>query len=133
MLVDGTQSELRSGLIGTSIEDANLAELASVRYALRSFIRSKLIVPHDTIMVHCDNDAVCRYLQDGITPPRKDFRDELATLQFAAAEASIIVCAMWVKGHRGPKANCWRELINCRVDIEARQVSRAENKRRERA
>ena len=131
MLVDGFQSEMLSGLIGSSPKSGNEAELHGVRYALRGFVKRGLIAKGDTIIIHCDNLAVCNALFTGdLRWRRQDSAKEFEQIMSVATDLGLTICAQWIKGHQGFDTTDWRSLINQRVDREARAITRAENRRR---
>jgi ribonuclease HI len=131
MLLDGFDSHLQAGLIGQSLKDSTQAEAIAVRTALRLFLRRRLIVPGDTILVHCDNQDVVKHLDRGMLLPRaSELALEFLAIRETMEQHKLALCARWIKAHQGPDAACWRSLINQRVDREAIAVTKAENRRR---
>lgn len=135
MLIDGCDSYIRSGLIGAQIKCSTTAEAEGIRLALSAFTRNGYIPRGSTVIVHCDNDGVCGYVRgdnarDRPRPSREQFRAAIDEIRNIERLAGIVITAKWVPSHQQPDTADWRGLINSRVDRMARDIAKAENKRR---
>ena len=70
MLIDGCESHIRSGLIGSHMACSSTAEAEGIRLALSAFVRGEFIPRGSTVIVHCDNDGVCGYVSGSNTRDR---------------------------------------------------------------
>jgi ribonuclease HI len=135
MLIDGCESHIRSGLIGAHVQCSTTAEAEGVKLALSAFVRGGHIPRGSTVIVHCDNDGVCGYVSGQNTrvrpkANREQFRAAIDEIRNLERLGAIVVTAKWVPSHQQPDTADWRGLINARVDRMARDIARAENKRR---
>jgi ribonuclease HI len=135
MLIDGCESFIRSGLIGAHVQCSTTAEAEGVKLALSAFVRNGYISRGSTVIVHCDNDGVCGYLngcntRDKPKASREQFRAAIDEIRRLETIGAIVVTAKWVPSHQHPDTADWRGLINARVDRMARDIAKAENKRR---
>lgn len=135
MLIDGCESYIRSGLIGTQIRCSTTAEAEGIRLALSGFARGGYICPGDTVIIHCDNDGVCGYVSGTNNRPKpkarlETFRAAIDEIRALERLYQFVSVAKWVPGHQGIDTADWRGLINARVDRLAREIAAAENKRR---
>lgn len=135
MLIDGCESHIRSGLVGSHVKCSTTAEAEGIWLALSAFVRGEFIPRGSTVIVHCDNDGVCGYVsgQNARHRPkasRELFQAAIDEIRNLERLAGIVVTARWVPSHQQPDTNDWRGLINCRVDRMAREIAKAENKRR---
>lgn len=135
MLIDGCESFIRSGLIGAHVQCSTTAEAEGVKLALSAFVRNGYISRGSTVIVHCDNDGVCGYLNGGNTrdrpkASREQFRAAIDEIRRLETIGAIVVTAKWVPSHQQPDTADWRGLINARVDRMARDIAKAEHKRR---
>lgn len=135
MLIDGCESHIRSGLIGAHVKCSTTAEAEGIRLALSAFVRGEFIPRGSTVIVHCDNDGVCGYVsgtntRDKPKASREQFRAAIDEIRNLERIAGIVVTAKWVPSHQQPDTADWRGLINARVDRLARDIAKAENKRR---
>lgn len=135
MLIDGCDSFIRSGLVGAHVKCSTTAEAEGIRLALSAFVRNGYIPRGSTVIVHCDNDGVCGYVSGSNTrerpkASREQFRAAIDEIRNLERIAGIVVTAKWVPSHQQPDTADWRGLINARVDRLARDIAKAENKRR---
>lgn len=135
MLIDGCESHIRSGLIGQHVKCSTTAEAEGIRLALSAFVRGDFIPRGSTVIVHCDNDGVCGYVsgQNARHRPRasrEQFQAAIDEIRNLERLGGIVVTARWVRSHQQPDTNDWRGLINRRVDHMAREIAKAENRRR---
>lgn len=132
MLVDGCDSFVRSDLFHEFPPCATSAEAIAAQLALGEFLRIGYISCGDTVIIHCDNDGVCSYLNRETLkarPKLPHFRSALDEINALAKLYELKICARWVAGHQGLRTNEWRGLINARVDAIARAITRDEKNR----
>jgi ribonuclease HI len=129
LLIDGMQSHFKASLID-DYATSTIAEALAVRMALSEF--NGAIGSGDAVIVHSDCAAMIAHLGGNVRKPPACARlaAEIEEIKAIAARREILIRGEWIRGHSTADTTDWRSLINRRVDLEARRLTRQENRRR---